>query len=76
MTRHSTLGSYLKHSRALLGMISSLSFNLGNVQVTMSVKDCYQYDFDWPLLPDSLRKVSLVLLPSALYFTIETMKWF
>ena len=53
-------------------MISSLSSKLGDGQFTMSVnhlyhldknlKDCYQYDFDWSLLPDSLRKVSLLLL--------------
>ena len=59
-------------------MISSVSFNLGNCQFTISVnhmyhldknlKDCYQFDFDWSLLPDSLRKVSLLLLPFAPFF--------
>ena len=64
-------------------MISSVSSNLGNCQFTMSVnhmyhldknlKDCYQYDFDWSLLPDSLRKVRLLLIPFAPFFlTINT----
>ena len=33
-----------------------------------NLKDCYQYDFDWSLLPDSLRKVSLLLIPFAPLF--------
>ena len=33
-----------------------------------NLKDCYQYDFDWSFLPDSLRKVSLLLIPFAPFF--------
>ena len=36
-----------------------------------NLKDCYQYDFDWSLLPDSLQKVSLLLIPFASFFTLK-----
>ena len=38
-----------------------------------NLKDCYQYDFDWSLLPDSLQKVSLLAFGETVFsFTQQT----
>ena len=39
-----------------------------SVHLDKNLQDCYQYDFDWSFLPDSLRKVSLLLIPFAPFF--------
>ena len=66
----------------LWAMISSIQSRKGSLQFKMSVnylyhlhknlEDCYRYyELDWALLPESLRKVSILLRPFYLSFLLK-----